>query len=511
MSIAPPPALMFERLEAPLTPLERLPRTLWLWSLVHSLGTLEARLPCIEMLRGALLAGQVPRLPWPGDALSAALAEILEQLELHRYCAAKLELSDTVLRSLMWHLDLIVDYRDRGADATQAERMALECFAEDWRERTGVIDELGEVLGDCGDIKTEHWDRLRGLLRSEGWREALRIRGLIEDLPGLSRMIRRLGRAVPGEEREQLPAGGSDCEQRASAPRCESRSTRVPDLPGETRGVHRADRIARMLPAEALMLGHPRLRLVWHARRAERTLLCYEDDDRLRETLPRPRPIRNPQTRRRLEAGPMLICVDTSGSMNGGAEAVAKAVVLEAARIAHAQHRACHVFAFGGPEEIVELELGFDPAGLERLVDFIGQGFHGGTDICLPLERSLARLEDSGWRQADLLIASDGEFGATAALAEAVERAKAVLGLRVQGVLIGDRETVGLLELVDEVFWVRDWRRFGGSKAASPVHDKSLTAMYFPGALRSPQNRAATVDGKAAARAVRRGKPEDPQ
>ena len=58
MSIAPPPALMFERLEAPLTPLERLPRTLWLWSLVHSLGTLEARLPCIEMLRGALLAGR---------------------------------------------------------------------------------------------------------------------------------------------------------------------------------------------------------------------------------------------------------------------------------------------------------------------------------------------------------------------------------------------------------------------------------------------------------------------
>ena len=77
--------------------------------------------------------------------------------------------------------------------------------------------------------------------------------------------------------------------------------------------------------------------------------------------------------------------------------------------------------------------------------------------------------------------------------------------------LMAGNLAVGLLELVDEVFWVRDWRRFGGSKAASPVHDKSLTAMYFPGALRSPQNRAATVDGKAAARAVRRGKPEDPQ
>ena len=93
----------------------------------------------------------------------------------------------------------------------------------------------------------------------------------------------------------------------------------------------------------------------------------------------------------------------------------------------------------------------------------------------------------------------------TAALAAAVDEAKATLGLRVQAVLIGDRETVGLLELADAVFWVRDWRRFGGSKAASPVHDKSLTALYFPGALRNPENRARTVSPEAAAAAVRAG------
>ncbi|MEZ5609300.1 MAG: VWA domain-containing protein [Rhodocyclaceae bacterium] len=511
MSATPPRAQMFERLEAPLAPLERLPRGLWLWSLVHSQGALEARLPGIEALRTALLEGVLPSPAWPGGALGEGIATTLTELDLHRYCAGRTALSDTVLRSLLWHLDLIVDYCDRGAETSAAEAMALECFAEDWRERTGMIDELGEVLGDPGDIKTEHWDRLRGLLRSEGWREALRIRRLIEDLPGLARLIRGLGRSAPGEEFEDAPADGSAQEQITEAPRAETRVTRVPELPGETRGVHRSDRIARMLPSEALLLGHPRLRLVWHARRAERTLLSYEDDDRLRETLPRPRPATLPQRRRRLEAGPMLICVDTSGSMNGGAEAVAKAVVLEAARVAHAQRRPCHVFAFGGPDEIVELELGFEPAGLERLVRFIGQGFHGGTDICLPLARSLARLAELRWRQADLLIASDGEFGATAALAAAVDEAKATLGLRVQAVLIGDRETVGLLELADAVFWVRDWRRFGGSKAASPVHDKSLTALYFPGALRSPQNRAATVDGDRAARAVRSGKTEDPK
>jgi hypothetical protein len=65
----------------------------------------------------------------------------------------------------------------------------------------------------------------------------------------------------------------------------------------------------------------------------------------------------------------------------------------------------------------------------------------------------------------------------------------------VQGVLVGDRETMGLLEVCDDIHWVRDWRRHGADGTAraerrrprrrllSPVHSKSLTALYFPNAL----------------------------
>jgi len=348
--------------------------------------------------------------------------------------------------------------------------------------------------------------------------------------------------------------------------------------------VQRSGRIARMLPAEAMLLGHPRLRLVWHARRAERTLLAYEDDDHLREDCLRPaavlRPSQRPAPERRLERGPMLVCVDTSGSMQGGAEAVAKAVVLEAVRCAHAQRRACRVYAFGGPDEVVEMELGVDAEGVGRLARFLGQGFGGGTDICGPLERAIARLGEAGWALADLLIASDGEFGATPALAARVEAARRERGLRVQGILIGDRETIGLLELADDIHWVRDWRRYGGdagkacgaetgegrgsrvseghgagvgealasgvseahgvgageargwgvgeqdggdsgkrgrdragagafaaaADGGSPVHSSHLTADYFPGALRTPGNRVATVTPEAAAAAIRAGR-----
>jgi uncharacterized protein with von Willebrand factor type A (vWA) domain len=200
--------------------------------------------------------------------------------------------------------------------------------------------------------------------------------------------------------------------------------------------------------------------------------------------------------------GPMLVCVDTSGSMHGGAEAVAKATVLEAVRVAHAQKRACHVFAFGGPDEVMEMELTFDAEGIEQLTRFLGQTFGGGTDICGPLEKAIAKLEDERWQLADLLIASDGEFGATLDVVARLESAKQEMGLRVQGVLIGDRETIGLLEVTDAVYWVEDWRRYGGSAGDSPVHSKSLTAMYFPGALRSAAVRKETVSGAEGAAAV---------
>lgn len=513
MSAPAPCALLFEAREQRLAALDALARNLWLGGMTNAQGTLEARLSGLSLLVDSLLAGSLPppaAWPWPPPPLAAALSATMAQLGLPGYCRGQRDLSDTVVMSILFHLDLIVDYRDRGADEDTATAMALDAFAADWKERCGQIDELVDVFGMLpeGD-QSLRWDMICGQLRSEGWQEVLRIRRLLERLPELGRLIRQLGRSRQTDEPERRSQRTVPVMERALAQHPQPHAVHVPDLPGETRGIKRSDRIARMLPAEAMLLGHPRLRLVWHARRAERTLLAYEDDDRMAEVRQHRSPVLRPQPQpapdRRMEMGPMLICVDTSGSMQGGAEAVAKATVLEAVRSAHAQHRACHVFAFGGPDELVEMELGVDAGGIERLIRFLGQTFRGGTDICGPLERAIEKLDAAQWRQADLLLASDGAFGATADVVSRLDQAKTTLGLRVQAILIGDRETIGLLELADDVLWVRDWRRFGASDADSPVHSKSLTAMYFPGALRSPENRRSTVAGDTASAAVRAG------
>ncbi len=510
----PPSPILFEGREARLAALNALSRQHWLQGLVHSQGSLEPRLATLVALRRGLFAGEPPPAEawrWPPPAIARPLDAAIAKLGLARYCAGRQELADTVVMSVLFHLDFIVDYMDRGAAESDALAMAIESFSDDWRERRGQFDELIEVFGMLPeDGKNTNWDQLRGLLRSSGWQEVLRIRRLLERLPELAKLIASLGRTRLTDEDDPLRQETVEVMEEATALLPIARSQRIPDMPGETRGVRRSDRVARMLPAEAMLLGHPKLRLVWHARRAERTLLSYEDDDRMREIrllpAPVPRHMPGPRAGKRAETGPMIVCVDTSGSMQGGAEAVAKAVVLEAMRTAHAQRRACHVFAFGGPDEVIEMELGVDAGGIERLAGFLGQAFRGGTDICGPLDKALAKLESQSWRHADLLIASDGEFGATPDMAARLGEAKRTLGLRVQGVLIGDRETVGFLEIADDIFPVRDWRKLGGATTGSPVHTHRLTAMYFPGALRSRENIDATVSPEAAADAVRRGR-----
>jgi len=509
---------LFAALEARLADLDALPRSLWLGGLTHAMGHVEARLAQLVALRASLADGALPPADdwrWPDHPIVAPLRAIFERQALASYCRDQSGLIDTVLQSLLFHLDFIVDYRDRGASAERALEMALEAFEADWQDRRGEIDELIHVFGSLPDDgKNTRWDLMRGLLRSAGWQEVVRIRRLIEQLPELSRLIRGLGRARPTDDPDTGRLRSQPTPMPATALRARTRTIRVPDLPGETRGVQRSGRIARMLPIESTLLGHPRLRLVWHARRAERTLLSYEDDDRMQEVIheeaPVWRPDPAPQPEQRQEMGPMLICVDTSGSMQGGAEAVAKATVLEAVRHAHAQQRDCHVFAFGGPEELVEMALTVDAEGIERITRFLGQAFRGGTDICGPLERCIDMLETAQWQLADLLLATDGEFGATEVLAQRLAECKRLRGLRVQAVLIGDRETIGLLEVADDIFWVRDWRRFGHADAASPVHSKSLTALYFPGALRTPDNRADTLSGREASAALRAGQRRRP-
>jgi hypothetical protein len=308
--------------------------------------------------------------------------------------------------------------------------MAIEAFSLDWRQHCGEIDELVEVFGMVpDDCEHSRWDQLRGLLQSAGWQEVLRIRRLLAGLPELVKIIRELGRSRPVRRRRRRQPPWSKSWKQAVARRAETRSVRVPDMPGETRGIHRSDRIARMLPAEAMLLGHPRLRLVWHARRAERSLLCYEDDDRMTETRLHQAPVMQPRPGRR----------PASGCRTGPDAGLRRYLGLDAGRRrSRGQGRGAggHARRPCPAPALPRLRLrrpggsaGNGTAGRPRrhrsATRFLGQAFRGGTDICGPLEKAIAKLGGTRWQLADLLIATRRRIRRHAEVAARLARSSA--------------------------------------------------------------------------------------
>ena len=481
---------MKARFDAPYDGLAVLPRTLWLPAIITAAGTPARRLADLPRWREALARGQLP----PADAdfgdapASGPLRQACAELGLPALCLGAPAMAEQLLRTLLWHLDRLIDLQPRLSRA-QAIDEATHEFRSAWQEEKGDWDQLLALLQGLGDLATMRWDELRGLLRSREWAEAERISQALARLPELQALVRRLGRAERAARPQALPPQPLDSAARRLLGH-KVVETRLPGLPGELRGIRHTGRIENQLGSEAAMLLHPVLHKLWRARRAESRLLGYDSEAVLHDLRPDPaappRADVAPPRPQALERGPIIVCLDTSGSMRGAPETIAKAVVLEALRTAHRERRACLLMAFGGPDEIVERELAPTRAGLQALLDLMGQGFDGGTDVQGPIERAIDRVHEARWASADLLIVSDGEFGCVPATLARLDDARETLGLRVQGILVGDRETLGLMEVADHIHWVRDWRRHGSGaegRAFSPVHSKSLTALYFPNAL----------------------------
>ncbi|MGE5115366.1 MAG: VWA domain-containing protein, partial [Betaproteobacteria bacterium] len=461
-------------------------------ALVASAGSSEALLVDARRWLDDLQAGALPpaNADFGDAAASAPLRAVVGELGLPALCRGVGALAEQVLRTLLWHLDRIVDHQpmlDRGAAIA---RVAAD-FRSAWQVELHGVERSLALLQGLGELAQMSWDELRGRLHAREWREAQRLSELLARLPALVELLRRLGRARRSVERRPDPPPPA-----RPGPRCVPLrlvETRLPDAPGEIHGIRFSDRIERLLGSELAQVHHPVLHKLWRARRAEGRLLAWDSEAVLFDTRPDPlaplQPAAPPEAPEALERGPIILALDTSGSMRGAPENIAKAVALEAVRVARREGRACKLLAFGGPDELVERDLGGDRAGIDALLDLLGQSFDGGTDVQSPIERAIERVHEARWASADLVVVSDGEFGCTGATLARLDAARETLGLRVQGILVGDRETLGLLDVCDAIHWVRDWRRYASDASAAhpdgftPVHSQSLTALYFPNAL----------------------------
>ncbi|MDQ2820372.1 MAG: VWA domain-containing protein [Pseudomonadota bacterium] len=181
--------------------------------------------------------------------------------------------------------------------------------------------------------------------------------------------------------------------------------TTLPDIDSreEIIGIRLGRDIEHLLPSELALLADPDTALLFDLKYVESSLMCFDmrglQDSVTHVVIEEERSVTEAD-----KLGPMVICIDTSGSMNGMPETIAKAVALRFAAQAREQQRRCYLINFSTSIETLDLS---DKVGPAALMGFLHMSFHGGTDIAPALNHALDTMEQDTYKNADLLIISD--------------------------------------------------------------------------------------------------------
>lgn len=154
--------------------------------------------------------------------------------------------------------------------------------------------------------------------------------------------------------------------------------------------------LANLLPQELAMLNDPDLELLFDLKYIQNRLFCFEKQS-----------FDTPKEQQEKTKGAMIICVDTSSSMQGTPEYLAKALTLYLATKADMQSRACYLINFSSTIETIELS-GKD--GRAKLLGFLTMSCNGGTDVEPALAEGLKKMQEDDFVQSDLIVITDGWF-----------------------------------------------------------------------------------------------------
>jgi len=169
------------------------------------------------------------------------------------------------------------------------------------------------------------------------------------------------------------------------------KASRVVAVPEEMYSVELGNNLARVLPSELVHLGQP-TEIILLDNIANAKCLQYK----MRGTAPAGR-------------GPLVICLDESGSMEHGDRLLwSKATAVALTRVAWQDNRHVSVVHYSASVTITELP----PNSNMKLLDVIKHFLNAGTKIHLALENAsyeVARMAAKGDRGADVILVSDGE------------------------------------------------------------------------------------------------------
>lgn len=258
---------------------------------------------------------------------------------------------------------------------------------KEYRRLKSILNPFSEYLG---------WDMSRDLWQTTSFDTLRKYDELLTDEESLRRLADLLGKLREAE---------IEIEEETFAKTIVRQEWQVdPFARSEIVGVHESQDLNHLLSSEAGLLSHQVTETAFLKKYADSSLLTlrYEDrqlvrsDNRIMEI--------NQRIKQR-EKGPFIICVDTSQSMMGSPEEIAKVLTLGILKMAIASNRRAYLISFSTGIKTIDLH---DIANsIDELAAFLNMSFYGGTDATLALYEALRQLKTHDYRDADVLMISD--------------------------------------------------------------------------------------------------------
>ncbi|WP_342263499.1 VWA domain-containing protein [Spiroplasma endosymbiont of Clivina fossor] len=174
--------------------------------------------------------------------------------------------------------------------------------------------------------------------------------------------------------------------------------------PEEIIGITENADLEHLLPMELVHLNIPNLQPIFYKKFLEKKLSTFEfisNDVVTVETITKVKSNHSlPET-----DGPFILCIDTSASMRGEPEYIAKALSLAIVKLALKQRRDCYMINFSDSLEVFDLTT--VKSSLKTLVKFLSHSFHSSTNITPAIVQTINVMNHKKYQNADVLIISD--------------------------------------------------------------------------------------------------------
>lgn len=267
--------------------------------------------------------------------------------------------------------------------------IVLDVLIEAWKnanERQRMIKK--ELILQQYKRKFEHYVRESA---PNDFKEKRKIEVVYYQYPILKEIVQILGREQYSKKKEEL----DDIIMKF-----------VPVLPNypqttmEREEIYTGNNLNHIIPLEVTYLTEKDMEMIFCYKYATCQLqqftssLCFLKSSKNKKNLVKPR----------LEAGPIIVSIDTSASMHGVSEIIAKSLLIQLLRMAKRKKRKCYLITFSVRSASIELT---SPHNWKLLNKFLNDKFTGGTNGESMLYTVLETLKKDDFVMADVLIISD--------------------------------------------------------------------------------------------------------